>query len=493
MATDGLEVQALLAEDKFSSAKELIGAQVQDNLARSSSAEELTGIKTKELLVPSSSSEELVVTKTEEVLVTSSSSSESANLKQASEIESLNQIIATQKQLSITKDSLSEIIDSLADDPSLFTQASIMWGELPLWKKVAGGVVLSCSLAIGSGIVGSGVVMASYSFGSLLLDDHHSHDVASTERLKVVMLNLAQVLQGTITSLDIIQKKLAIELDKFKLENSQLTSSVSNLSSQIHALTMQIGLFIATDKFLVGQKEALEKAAISLKDSVESQAEQIEVNQKNLNDVTKDYKRNQELLSLEVIKLRQVRMAMDSQIKRVNVVSTTLEKAVQTLSDSASKEKNDKALLKQKIEALFAQPEARLNETAASSSASKEKNDKALLKQKVEALIPQSEARLNEAAEQVGETQKQFNAAVMEFKEHRERQKAIFSEYGKQIDRLKVGDDYIKRLNLVGNDDLASLSGIERNQMQGLLGNSLYKGQKQSTDGVVGHAPIMVQ
>lgn len=68
------------------------------------------------------------------------------------EIESgsLAQIVDTQKQLSQVKESLESIVDSIAENPSLITRAASAWGELPMWQKVTGGLVLTApTLAVG--------------------------------------------------------------------------------------------------------------------------------------------------------------------------------------------------------------------------------------------------------------------------------------------------------------------------------------------------------
>lgn len=277
---------------------------------------------------------------------------------------SLEKIVETKQQISQVKASLGTIIDTMAQNPSLFNRVATYYGEFPLWQKIAIGVGISVpTLAlgifaeIGALLVISGVTVVAYTATGIVLDDHHHCNVNIAERLKAGIISLADVLELTIKALDSIGKKLAEEVEKFKVENLKLAAHVTDLGDQIETLSAQVELYIETEKLLRATKEDLEKTADELKQSVTNQTELLRQNQEELARVNKAYSRSQEQLSEKIVELTSVRVSMGKEVDKAKKLATTLERTITTLSGSVIDDKKQREAFQSKLEHFLGEKE----------------------------------------------------------------------------------------------------------------------------------------
>ncbi|KGP63454.1 membrane protein [Legionella norrlandica] len=287
------------------------------------------------------------------------------------ETDSLKKIIHTQKQLSDVKESLGSIVDSMAENPSLFTRAATAWGELPMWQKVTGGVVLTApTLAVGLFahigvlLVIGGVTGITYTAGAIVLDDHHTCNVNIAKRLKEGLFGLADVLQITIDALDEIRKKFAEEIQKFKKENTRLTENIDRLDSQVESLTTQVELFMETEKLLRKFKNDLEETTRQLQESASKQTDLLERNQKELSQVVKEYERSQKQLATKVAELHEVRTSLGLEVEKAKIVANTLQGAVQTLSGTVIADQEKRASFQKQLDGFLNAKEISFDQVA---------------------------------------------------------------------------------------------------------------------------------
>lgn len=287
------------------------------------------------------------------------------------EIESLKKIAATKADIMKVKESLGSIIDTMSANPSIITRAATMWGELPLWQKIVGGVVLSGpTLAaglfahIGVLLVIGGVTGAAYTTSGLILQDHHTCNVNIVERLKAGVFSLADLLQVTIDALDRICQELKVEVEKFAKENVKLAENVSNLQDEVGTLTNQVELFIATQKLLRETRIDLEKTAKSLQESVEDQTQLLQKNEELLTQVKHDFEVNQQQLSEKVAELQEVREAMGLEVEKVRVVGDVLLGTVTNLSSTVVSDTAQRDAFKKKLEEFLSDKGASFDKAA---------------------------------------------------------------------------------------------------------------------------------
>jgi hypothetical protein len=332
--------------------------------------------------------------------------------------DSLENIVATQKQLSQVKQSLGTIIDTMAQNPSLFTRASTYFGEMLLWQKIAIGVGLSVpTLAagifahVGILLVISGVTVLTYTAAGIILDDHHSCNVDIADRLKAGIFNLADVLQLTIDALDAIRLKLAEEIEKFKAENIKLAQHVVDLGTNIEKLSFQVQLYMATEKLLRATKDALEETAAQLKQSVTEQTDLLQENQLELEHVTKSYKKSQEQLSEKVVELNSVKVEMGLEVEKAQKIAVTLQGAVTTLSGTVISDSKQREDFQKRLEGFLSDKEKSFDQVA---------------------------ERIFEAERELASVKDELRVVKDELNRSLENHRALLVEQGKQLNRLEA-------------------------------------------------------
>ncbi len=343
---------------------------------------------------------------------------------------SLEQIATTQKQLSQVKESLGDIIDSIAQNQSMVTKAASFWAKLSMLERVAFGAVFTGpTLAAGAiahiGILLaiSGVTLVSYTAGGIVLDDHNRYNEKIAERLKAGIFGLADVLEVTISALDTIRIKFNEEINKFKEQNLKLTENVFQLTEQVENLTDQVEVFIATETMLRTTKDELEKVIADLHSSVDQNSEQINHSQKELDKVKKDYEKSQTQLSEKIVELSTVRTTLGLEVEKAKKVASTLQGTVQTLAGSVID--NDK-----QRDAF----QTRLN-----------------------SFLNNKEASFDQVADRVCQAEKELAQVKEELKQSNERYKELLDRQEKQVERLEKIESAVIEEQLKPNATLGAL------------------------------------
>lgn len=346
---------------------------------------------------------------------------------------SLENIVATQKQISQVKASLGTIIDTMAQNPSLFTRAATYFGEIPLWQKITLGLGLSVpTLAagifahVGVLLVIGGVTVVAYTGMGIVLDDHHHCNINIAERLKSGIFNLADVLQLTIDALDTIRTKLAAEIEKFKTENLKLAEHVAELGDQIDLLSAQVELYIETEKLLRETKVALEETAAKLNASTSEQTELLKQNQDELSRITKAYSKSQEQLTDKIGELTTVRVSMGLEVEKAKKVAATLQGTVSTLSGTVIDDVKQRQAFQEKLTVFLA--------------------DK--------------ESSFDTIAERICMAERELTRVKDELKNSNERYNELLARQEKQIARLEALDNKITPEPMKSKDHVAELLNI---------------------------------
>ena len=270
--------------------------------------------------------------------------------------QNLEQVLLTQKQLDEIKKNLNKMIDSMAFNPSLFSRAARYWGELPLWQKIVAGIVLVVPVFVIGFVAQVAVLLAisiftlvAYTSGSLLLDNHHSSNIHSTDNLKNGISGLADALGVIILTLDNLREQLSGEIEKFQKENKQLSENISNLSDEIAGLIEQREQLEATANALRSTQSQLEHTSETLKLSVEEQIRLQKETQAELDKVTLLSKKNQEELSQKITDLGTLNEKMSGQVDEGNKFITALQACLESFSDARLEDQKQKDAFKEKI------------------------------------------------------------------------------------------------------------------------------------------------
>ena len=289
------------------------------------------------------------------------------------EADSLSRIIATRKQIVDVKKSLCGIVDSIAENPSLFTRASSVWGQWPIWQKIGSGIVLTVpailvgvAANISSLLVIGGTTGVIYSAAGMVLEDHHACNVSIKQRLKDGILCIADVLELTIVALDAIRVRLTEEVEKFKIENDKLANHIVDLGAQVQTLTNQVEIFVETERLLRVSKEKLEASTALLQNSVSEQNELLAKSKEELAAVTRDYQHNQRNLEAQVAELQKARLIMDREVEKAQKVAAGLKKTVDTLSGAVIEDQEQRKGFQSKLENFLSGREVSFSKVAES-------------------------------------------------------------------------------------------------------------------------------
>lgn len=177
--------------------------------------------------------------------------------------DSLHKIQNTKLQILEIKQCLNALVDQLHQQKSYLTRSAHFWGEVPLWVKVIGGLLLfGAILAIGIWIKIPAMIAVAcvgavvYGATSTLLDDHYTVDKKSRALMKANLNKLADMLGHIIVLLQQLCEQLANEIDRLKQEINRLNTEVNRLTTSIDALETKIKLLTQqVDQFTVNNIE----------------------------------------------------------------------------------------------------------------------------------------------------------------------------------------------------------------------------------------------
>lgn len=279
----------------------------------------------------------------------------------------IKDIATTRTQLYDVKKSLGGIVDSIVDNPSLFSQAANAWGDWSVWQKVGLGIAVSCPpIALGLAAnmmtlltIGS-VSAAVYGTTGVVLEDHFVCSEHTKERIKLGILNIADVLDVTIQALDSICQRLEQQLKRFSDENTKLAQHVTRLEKEVSVLIDKIESLASLERSLCATKDKLQATIDQLQGSVEVQSDLLRRTQNELRRVTQEYQNAHEALVREVNTLNRTRERMDKGIDDVSQISDTLKNTIASMSETMAKEQERQDVFQERLESFLADKEVGL-------------------------------------------------------------------------------------------------------------------------------------
>lgn len=271
--------------------------------------------------------------------------------------ESLEQFESTQQNIKEIRKHINSIIDSIAQNRSLFTRLSHYWAKMPLWQKIGIGLLVTAptlALAIAFNIlmfyVACALTLAAYIASSYILDNHNEHDEKITDRLKEGMVGLADALENVIKSLDTLSDELANETQVMHEKNELLEEKVAGLCTKVALITEQGLKLKQTEQELLMIKNTLENKAGSLRENIEEQKELLELNREELGQIRQEIDQNHIDLSTAILELDKVREELGTEIKKANTIATLLQTNVKDLSDTVITDEEQRLAFQAKLE-----------------------------------------------------------------------------------------------------------------------------------------------
>ncbi|WP_454781565.1 LegC2/C7 family Dot/Icm T4SS effector [Legionella sp. WA2022007384] len=277
--------------------------------------------------------------------------------------DKLQKITITKELFDEIKKSLQNTIQSMEKNPSIFSRAAEYWGELPLWQKIIGGVALTVPTLIigimahvGFLLALCGVTAVTYAAGGVILDDHHKCSTSAVESLQKGILGLADLLELTISALEIIRKQLVVEIQKFAKENEILVANISDLSKQIDEIDKQVRATTNINTVLGETKDGLVAVSSVLKEGVAQHTDLMKQNQEKLVHFTEAYGATRKELSEKIEEIKKVKLDLEMELNKARSMVETLSSTISQLSNTVMGE-DQRHAFQEKLDAFIEQKE----------------------------------------------------------------------------------------------------------------------------------------
>ncbi|MCW8410564.1 hypothetical protein OQJ13_16415 [Legionella sp. PATHC035] len=288
-------------------------------------------------------------------------------LFEQSNTKKIEEILETHKRLLQIKEALNDIIDSMISKPSLLSQAARYWNEVPLWQKISFGILLVApAFFIGIFVhvavltTLSLVALFAYTASSYLLGDHFADHSANLDKLKQGIAGLGTLLSSMVELLDLLNKQFAEQIQKFKDNNSLLSSQIESLDNQVDELNQQIEKFKATQQKLHQIQIELEKESMQLKMENQEQSKLIHTSQIQLEEVTSEYQQNQIKLSTQIVDLTESKTKIEQELERLRKCIVIFQKTTEQLTSTLSMNQEQQTAFVQRINEFITDKENRL-------------------------------------------------------------------------------------------------------------------------------------
>ncbi len=249
--------------------------------------------------------------------------------------ESLAELGSTQKHMADIQKNLSTIVNAAYQHSSFLGRASESWGRRPLWQKIIGSVLffgafflIGILAHIVTLIVIGGLSATVFAVGSYLLEEHHKTSKRHNESLNAGVLSLAHILESVVLALDNIRVQIAVEIDKFKQENTNFARTISTLKDEMIKLTDEVKQLVLTKHTLV-------------------------VTQEKLAVLTKDHELLNSELGKSIAELANLKSSTSLEIKRLTEVTAVLKGTSETLMTSLVSDETQRAAFQTKMEAFL--------------------------------------------------------------------------------------------------------------------------------------------
>jgi vacuolar-type H+-ATPase subunit I/STV1 len=261
--------------------------------------------------------------------------------------------IASSSELSIQiRQSMSEIITSLDENPSLFGCLSNAWTRMTWWERIGAWLAVSGSpLAVGF-VANIGFLIGlsvSTSIGTAMLVDDSTHKQDFTEKLKKGIFGITDALALTISALDAVRQKLHTEVESFQKENQMLSSTVEGLGEQVSNLKKQVESFEMIENHLRQYEIDLQETAKKYAEGEEKNQALFEKTQKDMRETRAEHQKCIALLAEHNMKLIQAKTDLEGKLQQANSIVKTLNSTVTALSTTLIGDRAQKAAFQERV------------------------------------------------------------------------------------------------------------------------------------------------
>lgn len=258
------------------------------------------------------------------------------------------------------KKQLSDMIDVMAECHSLFAAAARYWGELPLWQKIVGGLVvtvptllLGVLTMIGAIITFSICSLFVYAGLGYILDNHFASTSTTTAGLKTGVFGLADLLGTVVQSLQEIKKHMGEGVETLGNHNVALGNNVTNFEGKIGEMSEQVKALEGSAEAMAEAKRQLEQASVGLQQTIAEKARVTGEQDQFLNNTRSQLDKSLKDIASKFDSFASDEKKLKAHIEQLKLVNNSFSGIVAAFNNSMGLDEAKKAEFMAKIEEML--------------------------------------------------------------------------------------------------------------------------------------------
>ncbi|MGQ3889983.1 hypothetical protein ACQUW5_13250 [Legionella sp. CNM-1927-20] len=278
-----------------------------------------------------------------------------------------NQLNLNKKLLEKLKTDFDKLINTFAENSSLFSRVAIFWGKLAAWQKVVLGTVLIAPMFIAALmlhliplLVVSLSVLFMFTVSCFFLNNHYKHCEKDKEKLRQGFLSFATIISEVITSLNKLHSQLWLEIEKIHQERQILSDQLIKLHKEMNGMKEQVISLSKAKEELHTTQNQLECLVEELSLRVQEQANLLEQYSLKLEQITLSTELRQAELSLQIAQLNQTNETLELELKKAKQVTNILQGSLQVLSGTIITDKEQRTYFQQRLQEFVTNEELTL-------------------------------------------------------------------------------------------------------------------------------------
>ncbi|WP_131783761.1 hypothetical protein [Legionella gresilensis] len=285
----------------------------------------------------------------------------------------LNQLSLNKKILEKLKIDLDKLIDTFAENSSLFSRAAIFWGKLSWWQRLGLGAVILVPLfiaALVSHLIPLLIISLSalfiFTITGFFLNNHYKHCEKDKENLKRGFLSFATILSEVIISLNKLHDQLWLTLEKLHQALKILSKQLIKLDDEMSTMRNELIILSKANAKLDVTQNQLECLVEELRLKLQEQTNFIEQSNLEFKKIMLDTETKQAELSLQITQLNQTNDSLIFQLKKAKQVGDILKNALQVISRATITDKEQRTYFQHRLQEILSKEELTLGNFAQS-------------------------------------------------------------------------------------------------------------------------------
>ncbi|STX81359.1 inclusion membrane protein A [Legionella busanensis] len=285
----------------------------------------------------------------------------------------LNQLNSNKKILEKLKIDLDKLVETFAENSSLFSRAAMFWGKLSWWQRLSLGAIIFVPLFIATLVshlmpllIVSLSVLFIFTISGFFLNNHYKHCEKNKKNLKQGFASFATILSEVIIALSKLHDQLWLTLAKVHQELKVLSEQLIKLDDKMSIMGDElINLSQANAELHIIQNQ-LESLVAELSLKIQEQTNFIDQSNLNFKQIMLDAEARQSELSLQIIQLNETNESLILELKKAKQIGDILKNALQVVSRAITTDNEQRNYFQHRLQKILNNEELTLENFAQS-------------------------------------------------------------------------------------------------------------------------------